>query len=67
MFDFTRKCDPGWAGRGELEITQVVDFYLKEGQLAWEELRGFWSDAGTFDSLYKAGSYWAKKHSSSKK
>src|SRR3989344_4896187 len=61
VFDFTRKCDPGWAGRGELEITQVVDFYLKEGQLAWEELRGFWSDAGTFDSLYKAGSYWAKK------
>ncbi len=61
VFDYIRKCDPGWAGRGELEITQVCDFYLKEGKLKWEELKGFWSDAGTFESLYKAGAFWAEK------
>ena len=29
--------------------------------MKWAELEGFWSDAGTFESLHKAGSYWAHK------
>jgi glucose-1-phosphate thymidylyltransferase len=29
--------------------------------MRWEELKGFWSDAGTFDSLFKASKYWAGK------
>ncbi len=62
VFDQIRKCDPDWAGRGELEITQVTDFYLKSGKLKWEELKGYWSDAGTFESLHQAGSYWAQKN-----
>ena len=47
--------------RGQLEITDVNNRYLGEGALAWEELDGFWSDAGTFESLYRAGRYWAEK------
>ncbi len=47
--------------RGELEITDVNTTYLKEGKLYWEELKGFWSDAGTFHSLYRSNHYWAKK------
>jgi glucose-1-phosphate thymidylyltransferase len=61
VFDFIRQCDPGYAGRGELEITQVNNLYIQAGKLNWEELDGFWSDAGTFDSLLYAGSYWAEK------
>ncbi len=59
VFDYIRKCNPNFAGRGELEITEVNNYYVKEKKLRWEELTGFWSDAGTFDSLFKSGSYWA--------
>jgi glucose-1-phosphate thymidylyltransferase len=61
VFDFIRACDPGYAGRNELEITQVNNFYIETEKLYWEELRGFWSDAGTFESLFHAASYWAEK------
>jgi len=69
VFDFIRKCDPQFAGRGELEITQVNDFYAKAGQLNWAKLEGYWLDAGTFDTLLMANVYWAKKsgHSPLKK
>jgi glucose-1-phosphate thymidylyltransferase len=59
VFDFIRKCKP--SKRGELEITDVHNFYIKEGSLRWEELKGFWSDAGTFKSLFEASKYWASK------
>lgn len=61
VFDFIRKCDPNYIGRGELEITQVNNFYLKENMLSWAKLDGYWLDAGTFDTLYQANTYWAKK------
>lgn len=61
VFDFIAQCDPGYAGRGELEITQVNNYYLQAGKLRWEELNGFWSDAGTFESLFRASRYWAEK------
>lgn len=64
VFDFIAQCDPNYAGRGELEITQVNNYYLQQGKLYWEELRGFWSDAGTFESLFIASSYWAEKAAS---
>lgn len=35
-------------------------FQEKEGQLGWSKLQGFWSDAGTFDSLLEVNNYWAK-------
>lgn len=49
------------SSRGQLEITDVNNTYIKEGNLRWASLDGFWSDAGTFDSLYRTNVYWAKK------
>jgi glucose-1-phosphate thymidylyltransferase len=42
------------SGRGELEITDVNNAYLKRGDLTYEELDGWWTDAGTFESLHRA-------------
>lgn len=66
VFDYIRRCDSDFAGRGELEITQVNNFYIQDQVLRWEELKGFWSDAGTFDSLYLANKYWAEKSKTNK-
>ncbi len=62
VFDYIRKCDPNYIGRGELEITQVNNFYIQEKKMHWAKLDGFWSDAGTFNSLFQASSYWKKKN-----
>jgi len=59
VFNYIRKCKP--SARGQLEITDVNNFYIKDGKMCWEELKGFWSDAGTFESLFKAGKYWASR------
>lgn len=50
--------------RGELEITDAVNVYLQKGKLTWTNLKGFWSDAGTFEGLSEANQYWANKKSS---
>lgn len=42
------------SGRGELEITDVNNFYVEEGTLTYETLEGWWTDAGTFESLLRA-------------
>jgi len=42
------------SGRGELEITDVNNAYLQRGDLTYDILEGWWTDAGTFDSLYRA-------------
>jgi glucose-1-phosphate thymidylyltransferase len=42
------------SGRGELEITDVNNFYVQEGTLTYESLEGWWTDAGTFESLLRA-------------
>lgn len=42
------------SGRGELEITDVNNFYIEEGRLTYDILEGWWTDAGTFDSLLRA-------------
>ena len=62
VFNFIKKCDPDYSGRGELEITQVNNLYLQQNQLQWFELKGYWLDAGTFDTLFLANYYWAKKN-----
>jgi len=41
--------------RGELEITDVNNHYLNQGQLEYDVLKGYWSDAGTFESLHHSG------------
>lgn len=60
VFDVIRKCKP--SARGELEITDVNNDYLRQRRLNWFELKGFWSDAGTFESLFRTSVYWAKKN-----
>lgn len=42
------------SARGELEITDVNNWYLKQGQLNVDVVKGEWIDAGTFESLYRA-------------
>jgi len=42
------------SGRGELEITDVNNAYIERGEMTWDELDGWWSDAGTFESLLHA-------------
>ena len=42
------------SGRGELEITDVNNFYIEERSLTFEVLEGWWTDAGTFESLLRA-------------
>ncbi len=45
------------SGRGELEITDVNNAYLARGDLTYEVLEGWWTDAGTFESLHRASRY----------
>jgi glucose-1-phosphate thymidylyltransferase len=44
------------SARGELEITDVNNAYIREGSMTFSYLEGWWTDAGTFDSLLRAGS-----------
>jgi glucose-1-phosphate thymidylyltransferase len=48
------------SGRGELEITDVNNFYVQQGSMTYEILEKNWTDAGTFDSLLKASNHVAK-------
>ena len=52
VFQKIRRLKP--SGRGELEITDVNNFYIQEGSLTYEVLEGWWTDAGTFESLLRA-------------
>jgi glucose-1-phosphate thymidylyltransferase len=52
IFDKIRRLKP--SGRGELEISDVNNFYIQEGKLTFEILNGWWTDAGTFESLLRA-------------
>lgn len=59
VFDYIREIEP--SDRGQLEITDVNNCYAAAGELSWMLLDGFWSDAGTPESLFRASAYWAKK------
>jgi glucose-1-phosphate thymidylyltransferase len=52
VYDIIRTLKP--SGRGELEITDVNNAYIARGDMTWEELDGWWTDAGTFESLLRA-------------
>jgi glucose-1-phosphate thymidylyltransferase len=52
VFQKIRRLKP--SGRGELEITDVNNFYIEEDNLTYEILEGWWTDAGTFESLLRA-------------
>lgn len=59
VFDIIKTLKP--SGRGELEITDVNNAYIKKGQAEYDILGGWWSDAGTFDSLLKVNNLIAEK------
>lgn len=52
VFDKIRTLVP--SRRGELEITDVNNAYIREGSMQFSYLDGWWTDAGTFDSLMRA-------------
>ena len=53
VFDVIKTLKP--SGRGELEITDVNNEYIRQGTMGYSVPEGGWSDAGTFGSLLKAG------------
>ena len=52
VFDILRSLKP--SGRGELEVTDVNNDYIARGEMSWTVLDGWWTDAGTFESLHEA-------------
>ena len=52
VFEIIHTLNP--SGRGELEITDVNNEYIRMGEMSYSVLEGFRSDAGTFESLFKA-------------
>jgi glucose-1-phosphate thymidylyltransferase len=63
VFDRIATLQP--SSRGELEITDVNNSYLADGQMSYEVLNGWWTDAGTFESLWHASSLVKQKHEAS--
>lgn len=58
VFEMCRSLKP--SARNELEITDVNNAYLQRGDLTYELLEGWWTDAGTFESLHRASRYVAE-------
>ena len=52
VFNIIRTLKP--SGRGEMEITDVNNAYIERDEMSWDELDGWWTDAGTFESLLHA-------------
>ena len=52
VFDIIRSLKP--SARGELEITHVNEAYIERDQLGYDIIDGWWTDAGTFESLNRA-------------
>jgi|GEM_PF-2923712 len=50
VFEIIKTLKPSW--RGELEITDVNNVYIKKGTLTYNILKGWWTDAGTPESLF---------------
>jgi len=64
VFEIIKSLKP--SGRGELEITDVNNAYIRDGELTYSVLDGWWTDAGTFESLLRANNLVAKKEDESK-
>ena len=52
VFDVIKTLEP--SERGELEITDVNNWYIRDGSMTYEILEGWWTDAGTFESLLRS-------------
>jgi glucose-1-phosphate thymidylyltransferase len=59
VFDIIRTLKP--SNRGELEITDVNNAYIERGEMTFDIVKGWWTDAGTFPSLYRASRLVAEK------
>ena len=59
VFDFVKTLKP--SARGELEISDVNNCYIESGNLEFDVLSGYWSDAGTFESLFNASQLVSEK------
>ena len=59
VFDIVKTLKP--SARGELEITDVNNAYIQQGQIEYDILDGWWTDAGTFESLLRASNLVAQK------
>ena len=59
VFEVIKTLKP--SGRGELEITDVNNAYIEAGDMTWNVLEGWWTDAGTFESLLRASNLVAEK------
>jgi glucose-1-phosphate thymidylyltransferase len=59
VFNYIKNLTP--SDRGELEITDVNNFYVRDGLMTCQVLQSWWSDAGTFESLLKASSLVSNK------
>ena len=62
VFDYCRDLKPSL--RGELEITDVNNAYVAAGDLHYDILSGWWTDAGQFESLFRASQLVAGERSS---
>ena len=51
VFNIIKTLKP--SGRGELEVTDINNNYIKENKMKFKKVNGFWSDAGTFKSLHR--------------
>ncbi|MBI4160560.1 MAG: NTP transferase domain-containing protein [Candidatus Yanofskybacteria bacterium] len=60
VFKIIKRLKP--SGRGELEITDVNNSYIRHGKMKAEFIKGFWSDAGTFESLARSVQWSMKKN-----
>jgi glucose-1-phosphate thymidylyltransferase len=58
-FDYINTLKP--SDRGQLEVTDLNNKYIETNSLYWSELKGYWADAGTVESLYDCNKYWATK------
>jgi glucose-1-phosphate thymidylyltransferase len=52
VYEIIESLEP--SARGELEITDVNNAYIARDAMTWEEIEGWWTDAGTFESLLRA-------------
>lgn len=55
VFDMITDLKP--SDRGELEITDVNNAYIKKNDMSCSQVKGWWTDCGTFESLYRASSF----------
>jgi glucose-1-phosphate thymidylyltransferase len=65
VFDIVRTLEP--SNRGELEITDVNNAYIEAGEMTYAMVDGWWSDAGTFESLLRANILVASKQDTDSK